>query len=82
PRARQGARRAEPRDHGLEREADVRLQSRLKRAGAAWRQELAPRTGAKKKQTAAASYELSNAIRANQHPAQARGGKNRPGIPV
>ena len=43
PRARQGARRAEPRDHGLEREADVRLQSRLKRAGAAWRQELAPR---------------------------------------
>ena len=31
-RARQGARRVEPRDHGLEHEADVRPQRRLKRA--------------------------------------------------
>src|ERR1019366_1352447 len=39
PRARQGARRVEPRDHGLEYEEDVRPQPRLTRPCAAWRRE-------------------------------------------
>src|ERR1019366_5626271 len=38
-RARQGARRVEPRDHGLEYEEDVRPQPRLTRPCAAWRRE-------------------------------------------